>query len=90
MLALLAGCGGEGGASSQSGADAGTADGAAWHAWADRYVSADPARQIQLGLVQCDDPLRGHEAGKRWPTFDQYVHDTNCGIIDRIEANTGL
>lgn len=64
--------------------------GAAWHAWSDRYVAADPTLQINMGLVQCDDPARGFEAGARWSGLDDRVAETNAGILALIAARTGL
>lgn len=64
--------------------------GASWHAWSDRYLSADPAHQIDMGLMQCDDAPRGFEAGARWAEIDDRIADTNCTIMDRIDALTGL
>ncbi len=64
--------------------------GASWHAWSDRYASADPAHQIDMGLVQCDDPVRGFEAGKRWAELTQRVSEINCALNDHIAASTGL
>ncbi|MCB9554276.1 MAG: hypothetical protein H6705_20800 [Myxococcales bacterium] len=61
--------------------------GASWHAWSDRYRADDLERQINLGLVQCDDPARGHVAGQRWPLLDEAIHETNCGLSDRLLAN---
>jgi hypothetical protein len=64
--------------------------GANWHAWSDRYLAADPAHQINMGLVQCDDPQRGFTAGTRWDEVDDRVAATNCNIMALIEAATGL
>ena len=64
--------------------------GASWHAWSDRYDSADPAHQINMGLVQCDDPARGFSAGTRWQEIDDRVAETNCNILSLIQASTGL
>lgn len=64
--------------------------GANWHAWSDRYLAADPAHQINMGLVRCDDPIRGFTAGERWPEVDDRVAATNCNIMQLIEAKTGL
>lgn len=64
--------------------------GAAWHAWSDRYASADPAHQINMGLMQCDDPARGFKAGQRWGEIDDRVAETNCNIMSLIEQKTGL
>ncbi|HET6583485.1 MAG TPA: beta-galactosidase, partial [Nannocystaceae bacterium] len=63
--------------------------GASWHAWSDRYDASDPAHQIDMGLLQCDDPARGFEAGQRWDELDDRIADTNCGILERIEQLTG-
>lgn len=54
--------------------------GAAWHAWSDRYVADDPDHQINLGLVQCDDPERGLQAGRRWNELDERIASANCDI----------
>ena len=43
-----------------------------------------------MGLVQCDDPARGFSAGTRWNLLDDRVADTNCNILARIQAATGL
>lgn len=64
--------------------------GANWHAWSDRYLAADEAHQINMGLVQCDDPQRGFVAGTRWDEVDDRVAATNCNIMALIEAATGL
>jgi hypothetical protein len=40
--------------------------GVVWHAWSDRFVVADPAGQLEIGLVQCDDPAHGFVAGTPW------------------------
>lgn len=64
--------------------------GVTWHAWSDRYDSADPAHQINMGLVQCDDPARGFTAGTRWDEIDDRVADVNCHITDILAAQTGL
>lgn len=64
--------------------------GASWHAWSDRYLAADAAHQIDMGLVRCDDAARGFVAGARWPEIDDRIADTNCNIMDRIAALTGL
>lgn len=64
--------------------------GASWHAWSDRFLAADESHQIDMGLVQCDDPGRGFTAGARWPEIDDRVAQTNCSIMDRIESLTGL
>jgi len=64
--------------------------GAIWHAWSDRYMPDDDTLQIDMGLVQCDDPARGMEAGARWPELDERIAETNAGIMDLIEARTGL
>ena len=64
--------------------------GAVWHAWSDRYLAEDPDRQINLGLVQCDDPDHGFTAGTRWDPLDDYIAETNCGIIEVLEDATGL
>lgn len=64
--------------------------GAVWHAWSDRYRADDPNRQINTGLVQCDDPERVLEAGARWDGLDDGIAATNCGIGDILDAETGL
>jgi hypothetical protein len=64
--------------------------GAAWHAWSDRYDASDPAHQIDMGLLQCDDPARGFVAGERWDEIDDRIADTNCTIMDRLAELTGL
>lgn len=64
--------------------------GAAWHAWSDRYASADPAHQIDMGLVQCDDPARSFVAGAPWVELVQRVREVNCSIDEQIAASTGL
>jgi hypothetical protein len=64
--------------------------GASWHAWSDRFTVADDAHQINMGLVQCDDPPRGLKAGQRWDEIDDRVAETNCGILGLIAAKTGL
>lgn len=64
--------------------------GASWHAWSDRYLAADAAHQIDMGLVQCDDAPRGFEAGARWPEIDDRIAETNCTILDRLAEITGL
>lgn len=61
--------------------------GAAWHAWADRYRADDPDGQMNLGLMQCDDPERGHVAGRRWPELDAAINRTNCGLNGRLLAD---
>ena len=64
--------------------------GACWHAWSDRYLAADEDRQINHGLMQCDDPVRGFVAGQRWDPLDDYIAQTNCNIESLIESSTGL
>jgi hypothetical protein len=64
--------------------------GASWHAWSDRYASADSAHQINMGLMQCDDPARGFTAGTRWDEIDDRIAETNCNIMSLIEQKTGL
>ncbi len=64
--------------------------GANWHAWSDRFLAADPAHQINMGLFRCDVPKSGHTAGERWPEIDDRVAATNCDIMQLIEAKTGL
>lgn len=41
-----------------------------WHAWSDRYRSADPTRQLNIGLFQCDNPTLHLVAGAPWPGLD--------------------
>jgi hypothetical protein len=64
--------------------------GANWHAWSDRYLAADEAHQIDMGLVQCDDPIRGFTAGTRWGELDDRIAETNCNIMELIAEATGL
>jgi len=64
--------------------------GANWHAWSDRYLEADPAHQINMGLFRCGVPKSGHTAGERWPEVDDRMAKTNCEIMQLIEAKTGL
>ncbi len=64
--------------------------GASWHAWSDRYAAADPAHQINMGLMQCDDPARGFVAGERWDEIDDRIAATNCRILELLSAATGL
>jgi hypothetical protein len=64
--------------------------GASWHAWSDRYLAADEAHQINMGLLRCEVPSSGHTAGDRWPEIDERVAETNCAIMDRLAKNTGL
>src|SRR5215218_6181875 len=64
--------------------------GAAWHAWSDRFNPANPGLQVNLGLVQCDDPGRGMQAGGRWSPPDSLIADTNASINRRIAAKTGM
>lgn len=64
--------------------------GASWHAWSDRYAAADPDHQINLGLMQCDDPDHGYEAGQRWDELDDRIAATNCAIEEVIAGATGL
>lgn len=64
--------------------------GASWHAWSDRYLAADPSHQIDMGLVQCDDPARGFEAGARWAEIDDRVAEANCAVMETIASLTGL
>ena len=64
--------------------------GASWHAWSDRYRADDPARQLNTGLVQCDDPPHGLEAGARWGGLDVEIAATNCGIEGILDEETGL
>jgi hypothetical protein len=58
--------------------------GASWHAW------SDPSHQIDMGLLQCDDPVRGFEAGARWAELDDRVAEANCGVMQTIADLTGL
>jgi hypothetical protein len=71
---------------------AGTRDviGAAWHAWSDRFMPANPAVQINLGLLQCTDPGRGMRAGLRWRRLDGLIAEANRTILERVEAAPGL
>ena len=64
--------------------------GAAWHAWSDRYVPTDRSLQINLGLMQCTDDIRGMDAGRRWRRVDGLVAGTNRTIMRRIARKTGL
>lgn len=64
--------------------------GAAWHAWSDRYMAGNDAVQINMGLVQCHDPARGHQAGRRWDNLDDEVRDTNRRVYQYIANRTGL
>ncbi len=64
--------------------------GANFHAWSDRFLAADGAHQINMGLVQCDDPARGLAAGARWSNAVQPISDTNRNILAILEARTGL
>lgn len=64
--------------------------GAAWHAWSDRYLAADDTHQIDMGLLQCDDPPRGFVAGDRWTELTERVAETNCDIEATIASSTGL
>ena len=64
--------------------------GANWHAWSDRYLEADAAHQINMGLFRCEVPKSGHTAGERWPEIDERMAATNCDIMKLIEAKTGL
>jgi hypothetical protein len=63
--------------------------GAVWHAWSDRFILTNPALQINLGLVQCSDPRRHMEAGRRWDRIDSLIAETNRTINQRITARTG-
>jgi hypothetical protein len=40
--------------------------------------------------MQCDDPARGFEAGKRWNEIDDRIAETNCNIMTLIADKTGL
>ncbi len=62
--------------------------GASWHAWSDRYLAADDAHQINMGLIRCRAP--GMTAGARWDEVDDRVAETNCNVMKSIEAKTGL
>lgn len=53
-------------------------------------IYSDPAHQINMGLVRCDDPGHGYTAGERWPEVDDRVAASNCNIVQLIEAKTGL
>ena len=66
--------------------------GAIWHAWSDRYMPGDEGLQINMGLVQCDDPdpERRFKAGKRWQDLDRAIAQTNRTIMSRIERKTGF
>ena len=64
--------------------------GAAWHAWSDRYLADDPDHQMNIGLVQCDDPELGLEAGARWDGIDDVIREVNCDIDGLLAAETGL
>ncbi len=64
--------------------------GASWHAWSDRYLVADERKQINMGLMRCDDPPRGFEPGERWPEIDERVAATNCSIMETLANTTGL
>jgi hypothetical protein len=64
--------------------------GAVWHAWSDRFSAEDPSLQINLGLVQCTDPPRGMNAGRRWDGPDRLIADTNRSILHSIAASTGF
>jgi hypothetical protein len=63
--------------------------GANWHAWSDRYVAADPSYQINMGLVRCNDPSHGYEAGERRGELDERIAEINCNILAHIEAAIG-
>jgi hypothetical protein len=54
--------------------------GAVWNGWSDRFVAADPARQIAIGLVQCDDPAHGFVAGAPWADLVSRVSAPNLAI----------
>ncbi len=64
--------------------------GASWHAWSDRYLATDSAHQINMGLMQCDDPAQGFVAGARWSSIDERIAETNCNIEQRLAELTGL
>jgi len=68
----------------------GTTTGTTWHAWSDRYLEADAAHQINMGLFRCGVPKSGHTAGERWPEVDDRMAQTNCEIMQLIEAKAGL
>ncbi len=64
--------------------------GVAWHAWSDRFLADDPARQLNTGLMQCDDLERGLSAGTRWSRADDGIAATNCEIEAILDEETGL
>jgi len=64
--------------------------GAIWHAWSDRFNPTDASIQINLGLVQCSDPARAMQAGRRWSPPDSLIADVNRTIIQRIAAKTSI
>jgi hypothetical protein len=64
--------------------------GAVWHAWSDRFNASDPRTQINLGIVQCTDTVRGTHAGRRWSPPGAQIAATNRTIIQRIAASTGI
>ena len=64
--------------------------GAVWHAWSDRFSAENPSLQINLGLVQCTDPPRGMNAGRRWDGPDRLIAETNRSILESIAASTGF
>lgn len=63
--------------------------GANWHAWADSYVAGDDSRQINKGLVQCDQPDAGFHAGAPWTDAWGPIRETNLYIMGSIQRKTG-
>jgi hypothetical protein len=63
--------------------------GAVWHAWSDRFNATQTSTQINLGIVQCTDPVGQMEAGRRWSQVDALIAKTNHGIVQRIADKTG-
>jgi hypothetical protein len=63
--------------------------GAMWHAWSDRFNATQPSIQINLGIVQCTDPVGQMRAGERWTQVDALIAETNQGILQRIADKTG-
>jgi hypothetical protein len=51
--------------------------GAVWHAWSDRFVLGDPGRQLEMGLVQCEDAAHGFMAGTAWTELVSRVSAPN-------------
>jgi hypothetical protein len=62
--------------------------GITWHAWSDRYLAANKDQQINMGLVQCRDPARGHSPGARWGEIDDRIRAFNCDISAQIQEIT--